>query len=74
MRTILFALYLIFVMIISLPLYPVVYFTGKSDKMKMHKLSQKIVRHFLKRLLWISGVKVNVSGLSNILKMKLFFM
>lgn len=66
MRTILFALYLIFVMIISLPLYPVVYFTGKSDKMKMHKLSQKIVRHFLKRLLWISGVKVNVSGLSNI--------
>lgn len=66
MRTILFALYLIFVMIISLPLYPVVYFTGKSDKMKMHKLSQKIVRHFLKSLLWISGVKVTVSGLENI--------
>lgn len=66
MRTILFALYFILVMIVSLPLYLVVYLIGKSDKMKMHILSQKIVRHFLKRLLWISGVKVTVSGLSNI--------
>lgn len=68
MRTILVAVYFFFVMIISLPLYVVMYFIGKSDKMKMHKACQRIVCHFLKVILWLTGARITVSGLENIPK------
>lgn len=66
MRTILILIYFVFVMIFSLPSYLVVYLIGKSDKMKMHKVSQNIVVHVFKTILWLSGARVTVSGLENI--------
>lgn len=68
MRTVLVLVYFLFVMIVSLPLYLIVYLIGRKDKMKMHKTSQKIVAHFLRVILWLSGARVTVSGLENIPK------
>lgn len=66
MRTIVVILYFIFVMIVSLPLYLLVFLIGKKNPMKMHKISQRIVSHFLKMILFLSGAKVTVKGLENI--------
>ncbi|MFW5630931.1 lysophospholipid acyltransferase family protein [Acetivibrio ethanolgignens] len=66
MRTIFVVIYFIFVMIVSLPLYLFVYLIGKKDPMKMHKVSQSIVSHFLKIILFLAGAKVTVKGLENV--------
>ena len=66
MKTILVFTYLFFVMILSLPLYLVVYLIGKKDRMKMHMVSQKIVCFFLRGIFFLTGSKLTVKGVENV--------
>ncbi len=68
MRTLLVAVFLLLFFIISIPLFGIELIIGKYNKRLQAESSQVIVRNALKFILFISGVKVNVSGTENVPK------
>lgn len=68
MRTLLVAVFLLLFFIISIPLFGIELIIGKYNKRLQAESSQAIVRTALKFILFISGVKVNVSGIENVPK------
>ncbi len=68
MRTILVALFLGLFFIISIPLFAIEYIIGKFNKRMQAASSQVIVRAALKFILFVSGVKVEASGMENVPK------
>ena len=66
MRTILVGIYLGLFCILSIPLFGIEFIIGKFNKRLQASTSQVIVSKALKGILWISGVKVDVSGVEHI--------
>ena len=66
MRTILVGIYLGLFCILSIPLFGIEFIIGKFNKRLQASTSQVIVSRALKGILWISGVKVDVSGVEHI--------
>lgn len=66
MRTLLVALFLLLFFIISIPLYLILLIIGLFNPKQKHKISQRIVSTVCKIILFLSGVKLTVMGISNI--------
>lgn len=66
MRTILVVLFLIIYFVFSIPMYLIQYIVGKIDKNLQFKIAQFIVSKAFKIILFISGVKCEVSGIENV--------
>lgn len=68
MRTILVALFLGVFFVISIPLFVIELIIGKFDKGRQASSSQVIVKGALQCILFLSGVKVDASGMENVPK------
>ena len=63
MRTIIIAITLIIIAILSIPLYLVTYIIGLFSPSKKHAFAQKIVSIVFRFWLWISGTDYTIYGL-----------
>ena len=66
MRTILVGIYLGLFCLLSIPMFGVELIIGKFNKRLQAATSQAIVKKALQGILWVSGVKVDASGMENI--------
>lgn len=68
MRTVLVGLILLLYFIFSIPMYLVQYIIGKINPKLQFKVAQRIVAATFKLILFVSGVKCEVTGLENVPK------
>ncbi len=68
MRTLLVAVFLLLFFIVSIPLFVIELIIGKFNKRLQAESSQAIVRTALRFILFVSGVKVDASGMENVPK------